>query len=137
MQNPANTSSAAVPTPYIEIVKVLDREAYGPQSHVAPSAKACLLVEPRPNTSCGAFLYECRELYWYLYTLDVGNTRIHISWEAGVWMIERTHPVTGELPQVLGFGSSLVVAPNAAVAAYLAKLCVPTPITPFEWISYH
>jgi hypothetical protein len=130
---------SAVPTRHLEIVRALDRDVYGPEPHIAPGAKACLLVEPRPlDGSLGGLMDECiASPYAHLYTLDIGDTRVHVSWEGEVWMIELNHPITGKPPQVLGLGCCLIVAPNPVIAVYLAKLCVPTPVAPFEWISYH
>jgi hypothetical protein len=71
-----------------------------------------------------------------IYSLDIGNTRVHISLENGVWMIEATCRLRQRPAVVLGLGCGLVVTRSPMAAAQIAKLCTPKPVPPLQWVSY-
>jgi hypothetical protein len=145
MSNSANLTNHIPPCtvlpPYIHVVDVRERDFWGPQAFVAPSAKVCVVVQPTPLTSRWDELltdWMANENYT-LYSRTIGNTLVHISRDGGVWMIEANHPVTGHPPQVLGIGCGLAFVLNPLFAVELVKLCAPALIDPydrFEWISY-
>lgn len=143
---PTHFNSAATkmrpvaPAGPLQITGILDRATHGPDSHVAPLAKACVVVDPIQLTQSYPGLFNSG---WKptarddAYGLYVDDTLVTISLEHGMaWVIEATYPVTGRHPAVLGVGCALVVTRSPMAAAQLAKLCTPTPVPPFEWIPY-
>ena len=124
----------------LQTLDVRDRAAYGPPEFVAPWAKTCLLVRPSPLTVSYIGLFETG---WMpsagrpdAYGLYVGDMLIYVGLEDGVWMIEASFPESRKAPLVLALGCSLVVTESPQAAAQIAKLCIPEPVSPLQWLPY-
>lgn len=129
------------PASSIMVEGVITRSSLKLPAHVAPSIAECLLVMPPTPTMDFVELFtppwrqnpgrnDC-----YGACIEAGQ--VFVSMEGRYWVIEITPPSPRQKPALLGTDSRLVLTQSPMAAAEIVKRCLPTPVWPFEWISYH